>query len=343
VNTTTCRSSSPAVPSRRVIGPGRRLLGTVVAVAALLVGTVQGPVSAEPTPLVERVTIGAYVHLQGQPFRDPVAPEHLAQIESQVGRLDLVHYFFTWGRRFDEAVSPNLDGRKLMLSMKPDGDLVGRIAAGQENAYIDRFARDVRGHGKPVFIRFGHEMNGEWMSYSAGRPGGPAAAQFVRAWRHLVRRFRAAGATNARFVWSPNEKDFPARDGNRMEDYWPGQAYVDVAGFDGYDWSTAEPRRGDGQDRTFEQVVQGPYDRISRLTTRPIWLCEFGTTDPGKGQWFRDMFASTRFPRLTGIVYFSEHDERDVQRDWRIDSSAGSIAGWRDGVAARSASSSRPD
>ncbi len=47
------------------------------------------------------------------------------------------------------------------------------------------------------------------------------------------------------------------------------------------------------------------------------------------------MFSTTSFPRLTGIVYFSENDTRDVQRDWRIDSSPTSLAGFREGLSTR--------
>lgn len=306
-----------------------------------VVPTVGSP--AVGSPLAGRVRIGAYVHLAGHPFADPVAPADLATFESALGRrLDLVHYFFTWGRDFAEALNPNAGERALMLSMKPDGSLVPDIAAGRQDGYLDRFARDARDSGREIYLRFGHEMNGQWMSYSAGAPDGSPAYLFVRAWRRLVDRFRAQGAGNVRFVWCPNESDFPDRPGNRLEDYWPGEDHVDIAGFDAYNWSNQEPARGDGSWRSFEQLVAGPYERITRLTSRPVWLGEFGTTeavsgvDPvgaDKGDWFRDMFASTRFPRLEALVYFSEDDRRDVQRDWRVESSAASLLGFRDGWA----------
>lgn len=292
---------------------------------------------ATAAPLSDRVKIGAYVHLDGRPYQDPVAPEDLRQFEDRVGRVQIVHYFFSWGRPFREAINSNVDGRDLMLSMKPDGDLVAQIVAGRQDRYIDAFAADARAYGRPVYLRFGHEMNGQWMSYSAGQQGGPSAEAFKTAWRHLVDRFRARGAANVRFVWSPNEADFPDRAGNRMEDYWPGDAYVDIAGFDGYNWTNQQPQRGDGADRTFEQVVEGPYQRISRITGKEIWLCEFGTVEPSKGAWIRSMFASTRFPRLTGLIYFSENDRRDVQRDWRLDSSDDAATAWREATAHRKA------
>jgi hypothetical protein len=314
---------------------GTRRSKRLVAVAALgtMLLTFPGSTGAEPLPpLAERVKVGAYVHLADRPFRDPVAAEDLAYLEGRIGgRLDVVHYFFTWGRGFGEALSPNVVDRELMLSLKPNGDLVRQIVAGGQDAYLRGFASAARDWGRPVYLRFGHEMNGEWMEYSAGRPGGPSASEFVAAWRRMVQIFRDQNAANVKFVWSPNEKDFPSRVGNRMEDYWPGDAWVDIAGFDAYNWSDQRPVRGDGRFRTFDEIVAGPYHRITKLTRKPIWLCEFGTTEPAKGTWFRGMFASRQWAQLGAVIYFSERDDRDVQRDWRIDSSDDAVAGWREG------------
>ena len=131
-------------------------------------------------PLVDRVKVGAYLHLEGRPYRDPVAPADLASMEERIGKLDIVHYFFDWGRSFGDAVTSNLDGRDLMLSIQPVGDLVWQIKDGAQDAYIDRFAASARDYHRPVYLRFAHEMNGEWMSYSAGSAGGPNAADFPR-------------------------------------------------------------------------------------------------------------------------------------------------------------------
>lgn len=285
---------------------------------------------------MDRVKVGAYVHLETSPYTDPVSNADLTALEGRLGgRFDLVHYFFTWGRSFNEALTSNVDDRELMISLKPDGNLIARIENGLEDEYLTRIADQARAWGRPVYLRFGHEMNGDWMDYSAGRPGGPDSTAFIRAWKHFVGVFRAQGASNVKFVWCPNEKDFPSRVGNRLESYWPGDEWVDIAGFDAYNWTDLKPARGDGRYRQFDEIVQAPYERIARLTRKPMWLCEFGTVEPAKGQWFERMFASRGWPQLTGLIYFSEHDRRDAQRDWRLDSSDDSVRGWRAGRAGR--------
>ncbi len=132
-------------------------------------------------------------------------------------------------------------------------------------------------------------------------------------------------------MWCPNEKDFPATPGNLVEDYWPGEDYVDVLGFDAYNWGEGRPVQGDGRQRSFEEIVEAGYERVQKLSDVPIWMCEYGTVDPDKGRWFREQFESRRFPRLEMLVYFSAHDRRDVHRDWRLDSSQDALRGWRNG------------
>ena len=60
------------------------------------------------------------------------------------------------------------------------------------------FARSLAGFHGTVDLRYAHEMNGTWYPWSHDPIG------YRRAWRHVVRVFRAAGAANVRFVWSPN-------------------------------------------------------------------------------------------------------------------------------------------
>lgn len=317
------------------------LLGTAL---LLLPGCTQQnttPEDASLAPLSERVQVGAYIRLDGKPEIDPTPLKDVLLIENLLGqRLDIIHYFFTWGRPFTDALSVStVQTRDLMLSMRPDDDLVWQIANGDQDAYLDRFLRDAADWGRPVYLRWGYEMNGDWMPYSAGFEGGPTADVFIEAWRHISDRIDAIEADNVRMVWAPNEYDSPARDGNRLEDYWPGDEYVDIAGFDAYNWGDQPPARGDSRWRTFEEIVEKPYKRITALTDKPIWLCEFGTIESGsddppwasKEEWFREMFDFRRLPRLQAIIYFSANDQTDVMRDWRLDSSSESLRGFREG------------
>lgn len=51
-----------------------------------------------------------------------------------------------------------------------------RIAGGRQDAYVSAFARSVAGCGLPVYLRFGHEANGDWYPWSNDPPN------FIQAW-----------------------------------------------------------------------------------------------------------------------------------------------------------------
>ncbi len=98
-----------------------------------------------------------------------------------------------------------------------------QIARGKLDRYLHESAAQVRSWGRPLMIRFAHEMNGSWVPWGAG-VGGTRPRDQIAAWRHVVRIFRAEGASNARFVWSPNV-DWG---GHPFEPMFPGDKWVDL-------------------------------------------------------------------------------------------------------------------
>ena len=297
------------------------------------------PNTATAGALVNRAKIGCYVHQSGVQA-NPVPPATLDAFEGTLGkRFDIIHYFFAWGAPFGAALNANVPTRELMISWDPTGTDVTEILKATYDAYIAQYARAAKAYGQIVYIRFAAEMNGNWNSYSAAAPGGPAASTFVLAWHRVVGIFRAVKADNVKFVWCPTEVDSPDVAGNHLAEYWPGSEYVDILGFDAYNWSVGGITEGAGGWRTFDQMCATGYSSVAALDQKlPIWLCETGCTEsvagdpPGvtKGSWFTDMFLSTGYPRLDAVVYFSS-DDPSLDRDWRIDTSDEAVAGWKQG------------
>ena len=56
-----------------------------------------------------------------------------------------------------------------------------RIIRGRFDGYLRRFARDARAWGRPLFLRFAAEMNGDWLPWCEG-VNGNRAGQYVKAW-----------------------------------------------------------------------------------------------------------------------------------------------------------------
>ncbi|MFO7544023.1 MAG: glycosyl hydrolase, partial [Trueperaceae bacterium] len=151
------------------------------------------------------------------------------------------------------------------------------------------------------------------------------------AWRHIHAIFQQEGATNVRWVFSPNVTDEPRTTTNRLENYYPGHDVVDILALDGYNWGDTRPHIGW---RDFDTIFHTAYRRITQLGQQPIWITEVASAEAGgaKGAWIREMLGTTAFPRLRAIVWFNE----DKETDWRLESSQASLQAFRSWFAAGS-------
>ena len=195
------------------------------------------------------------------------------------------------------------------------------IAAGLYDGYLRRAADLARGLPFDVMIRFGHEMNGDWYPWS-GQP-----APYVAAWRHIVSVFRREGADNVKWVWSPNvdQGSYP------FAKYFPGDAWVDYVGLDGYNWGRSGV--GVNQWQTLWQVFSSSYRQLTQLSSKPVIITEVSSSEIGgdKAAWIRDGFLKTipqQFPRVRAVVWF----DRSMEQDWRVNSSNASLQAYRDVV-----------
>lgn len=289
---------------------------SLLAAAAFLLGPAPSAQAETGVPLVERVMFGAFTYGGVWQGMDPVL-----HLEDEIGRrLDIVHWF----TNFDNAYYPEMvaaaaaGGRLPMISWQPHAQGVRDIAGGVFDDYLRSWARGVRDSGVEVYLRPFPEMNGDWVPWN-GDPEGLKAA-----WRHMAAVFAAEGATNVRWVFSPNVTDSPRTEDNAMEAYYPGSDVVDVLALDGYNWGDT---RAWTAWRPFEEVFESGYARITELGPQPVWFAEMASAPGGgdKAAWVSAMFASTAFERLEALVWFDEHKEAD----WRMLDDASVAAAFR--------------
>ena len=104
------------------------------------------------------------------------------------------------------------------------------IDSGQFDQLITSYAMALKSFGHPVLLRWFWEMNLRVAKDVACiGPNGPAG--FVSAWIHVWNIFHEVGATNVSFVWCPGV----SAGVSDTTPYFPGAAYVDWIGADGYD------------------------------------------------------------------------------------------------------------
>ncbi|WP_052351644.1 glycoside hydrolase family 26 protein [Deinococcus pimensis] len=208
------------------------------------------------------------------------------------------------------------------------------VLAGRWNTYIDRWADAARADGRTVLVRLGHEMNGDWYPWSGAQNGGTAAPEnYVKMWRFVHDRFVARGAVNVRWVWTPNNVSTPNEAWNAPASYYPGDAYVDWVGADGYNFGTSQRistgASFDSRWQTFDEVFADIYARVTAVApTKPFMIGEFACSEIGgnKAAWIADAAARIRaYPAIQSWVWFNQNKETD----WRVESSPTALAAFR--------------
>jgi hypothetical protein len=204
-----------------------------------------------------------------------------------------------------------------------------RILSGAHDECIAKTARDVRAFGSPVMIRFAHEMNGQSNTWT-GIANGNNPAGYVQIFRRIVDMFRAEGATNVRFLWSPDHASPPevATPSNEIRNYYPGDGYVDLIGVSGYNWGN-DPLRGGGWvsgEQVFKNFLQ---TMVRTYAGKPIVITEIGSV-PSYGVFSRSLWYSDTMhylasrPEVKGIVWFNDFAfAQSDQADFRFSDTAG--------------------
>jgi hypothetical protein len=208
---------------------------------------------------------------------------------------------------------------------------LAKIAAGTWDSYLRQYASAVKAWGHPFFLRFAGEMNGNWTPWFEGNSGN-SAGQFVRAWHHVHDVFTSVGATNVTWVWCPNVENAST---TPLEDLYPGNAYVDWAGLDGYNFSSDVDF---GTWRSFSQIFSATYQHMLRLIppTMPIMIGEIGSVEHGgsKATWITDALSTqlpTHYPRLKALVWF---EDSDGAINLRFDTTPSALAAFQKAIGA---------
>ncbi|GAB3674570.1 hypothetical protein GCM10027589_44590 [Actinocorallia lasiicapitis] len=278
------------------------------------------------------------------PEEDKVAgAKRFAKITGR--KPNIVKGFYNWGDGFDTAWAKGLWKYgaipQLELELWPQGrDLtVATIAAGEQDDYIRELALAIRAAKMPVVFSFAHEFNAEWYPWGdCSRPENDTPDKetacdyfntpqdWTAAWRRMHDIFRTVGATNAIWLWQPNE--IGSRPEIALRPYWPGAKYVDWVGIVGYD-------RGRHTRKTFAKIFLPTVKNVRTFTKKPIIIPEVGTS-PGKTRtsFIKDFLASVnKYPNIIGFLWFNA-DKRPAEADgdFRLEAQKSSVTAFKQGL-----------
>ena len=285
----------------------------------------RGKVPGVPDP-DSRMLLGAYVGLSGQSSQEASVNAR----ERAMGRpYDLLLTYYNWTDPFPDAGEAAIaagGSTPLMawyLPNKYTGSTasLSAITSGADDAWITTQAQAIKAFKHRIFLRLAPEMNGNWYHYS----GDPAA--YVAAWRHIWHVFAEAGATNVTWVWCPNLTP------SNWDPYYPGSAYVDVIGVDGfsdvaYTWQTFQ-QMFDGFFAHFAAFAPGKPQMVVETSTNSkagaptVGIGSAASFISGMQSYLKE--AGPKY-NVIGVCWFDT--DTNNNHNWRVDQTAQSWQAW---------------
>jgi hypothetical protein len=275
----------------------------LLAVVASLVTT------ASPVHIREHdLLIGVY---------QPNSPGSYNQITafSQMVGFDprITSYYSTFEQSFPTAFAEQAASRgtSVLVQWQPRGTTNAAVASGSEDAYITKFASAVKMVNQQVIISYGQEMNGNW--YTWGQADTPA--NYVAAYQHVWNIFHNLGVRNVTWLWDPN---VIYTGSTPLAELYPGDAYVDWAGLDGYFAQATD---------TFASLFGPSITALRAVTSKPLLIAESGVTGSAGASQLASLFSGASLAGAVGVVYFDEAQTGDSEhQDWRLENSAANLA-----------------
>lgn len=204
-----------------------------------------------------------------------------------------------------------------------------QIAAGAYDAYILEWGGRLKAFlsgpdgalgtadDRRAYLRLAHEMNGDWYPWSAST-GVSTPADYVAMWRrvHGLVSGLGLGPAQLQWVWSVNHTDngpFTA------EQYFPGDAYLDWVGIDGYNWGATQPWSA----WATPEATFGPMlARVRALSSKPLTIAETAATSltsagpsvAQKSAWVTALFGWATTNGVGMLCWFNT----DKETDWGV-------------------------
>ncbi len=257
-----------------------------------------------------KAMLGSYLDLGGKSLS-----QSLSLRRSQLGRGQrIVHRFYPW-EGYVPTSEPAISRDSILLASW-HGAKYGPINNGSADRNIASVARKLKGMKRPILLRWGWEMNGNWFEWD-GSHNGNSPASYVKAWRRIHRIFGENGADNIAWVWSPNWNSSPSSAWNRVQAYYPGDEYVDWVGISGYNFYGESPRT------LFNPITKAYGGR------KPIILSETAAVQ-GRAAWIKQLSAWVKdTPSVGAVVWFDTDVQHDSDHNFRPDVDPASLAAYR--------------
>lgn len=246
---------------------------------------------------------GVYIGMLGADRR---VGYDVTKIEDVYGRKHALYLAYVGWRKVQTDTNTYFPARTAQRVKELDGALqIGwepryGLDDVQDDEYVRRFAREAKASGIPIFLRYASEMNGAWVPWH----GDPQ--EYIEKFR-LIHDIMAEEAPNVAMVWSPN---FSPPD--TIDDYYPGDAYVDWVGFSLYNSPFSA-----GQEQLKGTVIDTFAPLYERYSHKPIMISEgaiahtYLPTNKAYWSWAEGQMGymygllPRLFPQVKAMTYFN--------------------------------------
>ena len=282
--------------------------------------------AAEPQPPAPANSIYLGATIGGAVYDEENPPWNLRPWETFESHTDhevaILQVHQSWGS-IDPDVLRRIQARGAIPMLITEYNTLSAVANGSQDAKIRAMNQALVAYGGPVLFRWNWEMNGDWYPWA----GAGQAKEWVAAYRHL---HDVMTAPNVSWIWNPNIYYPNVAPGPGVPvdptPWWPGAAYVDWMGADGYSFNG----------ESFTTVFDPIYALFQQLAPeKPIILPEWAASNNRgkKVSFIEEAFrlTPTRYPAIKAMLYYN--DVLGGDWDWPLEELPAAEAAYRQGAA----------
>lgn len=200
---------------------------------------------------------------------------------------------------------------------------IENISKNKEEKTLREFATILQQYDSPIFLRFAHEMNGNWYPWS-GYQNKKQTKTYINAWRKVHETLtKYSGNTKISWVWSINAEDLPLEKWNEPKNYYPGDEYVNIIGIDGYNFKK----------RSFESIFKKQIEYLrNNFKEKTIFITETASSNAevNRAKWIKDFFYkfSRKYSYIPIFIWFDINKEKN----WNLCSDQTSVDAFNSGL-----------
>lgn len=282
------------------------------------------PAEKSTVPVLGKKPWGAYVGNTVSSFTD---------FEQQVGeKPNMQAVFIGWREPFpaDLALPLKSNSQTLVIFWEQYNVTLDKIIAGESDEYIAQFAKEVKSFDGDVILSPLHEMNGDWSPWS-GVAVGNTPEKVILAFQRIHDVFSENKNANVKWGWVVNHESVPDTKENAIENYYPGDSYVDYVGVDGFNF-------GDPW-QTYSEIFPPALQKL-KIYNKPIYIFSMASAPASakapagqgmskKAGWIKDALSRINSdPDIAGWIWFNENKEKN----WLVSSDSDSLQAFKDGI-----------